>query len=74
VPYWDHYHRGNSKNDPCEFPVIRGEVWLTDEDGKLMTCGRPWSSVVHPPDQYQHWCGILEAGGDCDHDEDEGGY
>jgi hypothetical protein len=30
-------------------------------------CGLPASSVVHPPDQFRHWCSVLEAGGDCMH-------
>lgn len=33
-------------------------------------CNKPSSSVVHPPDQFRHWCSILEQGGDCMHFED----
>jgi hypothetical protein len=33
-------------------------------------CGASWTSAVHPPDQFRHWCSALEAGGDCMHFED----
>lgn len=49
------------------------EEW-TDEGPKMTTseraCGAPASSVLHPPDQFRHWCSALEAGYDCMHFED----
>lgn len=35
-------------------------------------CGADVNSVLHRPDQFRHWCGILEAGGDCMHGEMDG--
>lgn len=34
-------------------------------DGSEYKCNLPASSVLHPPDQFRHWCSTLEAGGDC---------
>ena len=42
--------------------------------GKDVPCGRPASSVVHPPDQFRHWCSSLEAGYDCNHPSESEDY
>jgi hypothetical protein len=42
------------------------------KDGSEYVCGREWTSAVHPPDQFRHWCSALEAGYDCMHFEDYG--
>lgn len=39
------------------------------KDGTTYICNRDWTSALHPPDQFRHWCSILEAGGDCMHFE-----
>lgn len=39
-------------------------------DGTTFTCGKRASSVLHPPDQFRHWCSALEDGYDCMHFED----
>jgi hypothetical protein len=41
------------------------------KDGTEYVCKQPFYSVLHPPDQFRHWCSILEAGGDCMHLEFE---
>ena len=40
------------------------------KDGTEYECGASWTSVLHPPDQFRHWCSALEAGYDCMHFED----
>lgn len=40
------------------------------KDGSQYKCNAEWFSVLHPPDQFRHWCGALEAGYDCMHFED----
>ena len=64
MTYWDHEHEADSRDDPCEAVLGR-------RDGSDYLCGRPWTSAVHPPDQYRHWCSVLEAGGDCMHFEED---
>jgi len=49
---------------------MRCQEVLTRRDGSTYICGLPWTSAVHPPDQYRHWCPALEAGGDCMHFEE----
>ena len=44
---------------------------MTRKDGTTYICGNPWTSVLHPPDQFRHWCSALENGYDCMHFEDE---
>lgn len=43
---------------------------MARKDGTTYKCGADWTSVLHPPDQFRHWCSALEAGGDCMHFED----
>jgi hypothetical protein len=49
----------------CAHEMIR-------KDGTEYKCNARPSSVLHPPDQFRHWCSALEAGGDCMHYEDYG--
>lgn len=71
MSYWHHYHKAENMNDPCEYPLVSKQDTLTlDETGGWRTCGQPWYSSQHPADQYRHWCAILEAGGDCEHEGD----
>jgi hypothetical protein len=48
------------------------EEW-TDKGPRMVTrervCGASWTSVLHPPDQFRHWCSALENGWDCMHFE-----
>ncbi len=60
--YSDHEHEAPNQTAPCEY-----EIPLSG--GGTRVCGADWSSVLHPPDQYRHWCSALEAGGDCVHEE-----
>jgi len=48
----------------------RCTVEMTRKDGSTYICGASWTSVLHPPDQFRHWCSALEAGYDCMHFED----
>lgn len=43
---------------------------MVRKDGSKYKCNASWTSVLHPPDQFRHWCSALEAGGDCMHFED----
>lgn len=43
------------------------EMWR--KDGTQYQCGASSTSVLHPPDQFRHWCSALEAGYDCMHFE-----
>jgi len=75
---------GRSECDCPEFPgPITEEIWVCahcKQDRfapqhmrrKEAPCGAPASSVLHPPDQFRHWCEALEAGYDCMHFEDDG--
>ena len=60
--YWDHEHTAARQGDPCRFLMMR-------RDGTEYECRADWTSVLHPADQYRHWCPALEAGGDCIHEE-----
>lgn len=62
--YSDHEHLAPSKDAPCEEIMYR-------RDGTSYQCKAPWTSVLHPPDQYRHWCSALESGYDCMHSEME---
>lgn len=57
--YYEHDHEAAERDLPCEALVTR-------RDGTSRKCGAEWTSVVHRPDQYRHWCSICEAGGDHD--------
>ena len=57
--YYEHDHKAANRDDPCEEVLTRG-------DGSTYTCRASWTSVLHRPDQYRHWCAICEAGGDHD--------
>ena len=46
-------------------------VEMRRRNGSTYKCGATWTSVLHPPDQFRHWCSALEAGGDCMHFEFE---
>jgi hypothetical protein len=71
MAYWHHYHRAKNMSDPCEYQMLTKQDTLAlDKTGKPRLCGAPWSSSLHPPDQYRHWCAVLAAGGDCNHEED----
>ena len=67
--YYDHEFEGEQYS-PCTYLVYKFDAEAQpDADGKkrsMQSCGAEWSSVVHPPDQFRHWCGICEAGGDHD--------
>ena len=58
----------NGKDSSSDGKCVVGE-WNNFRQ-KVIPCNREWYSVVHPPDQFRHWCSILEAGGDCMHLED----
>lgn len=65
-----HYHEAASQNDPCQYPVLRYPNREERAGGSTQKdfypCNAPWASVLHPPNQYRHWCSICEAGGDHD--------
>lgn len=63
MSYFDHEHTAERQSDPCEYV-------LTRKNGTTYKCGASWTSALHPPDQYRHWCAALEAGGDCIHEEE----
>lgn len=46
---------------------------MNRRDGTTYICGKSWTSVLHPPDQFRHWCSALENGYDCMHFEYEDG-
>jgi hypothetical protein len=47
----------------CKATMIR-------RDGSQYACRAPFSSVLHPQDQFgRHWCSALEQGYDCMHFE-----
>lgn len=66
------FYRGNHEFDNGVDDTSNGrcavEEWNKHLE-RLVPCGNEWTSVVHPPDQFRHWCGVLEAGGDCMHME-----
>ena len=59
MSYWHHEHEATRQEDPCEYLMAR-------KDGTAYRCGASWSSALHPPQQYRHWCAICEMGGDHD--------
>lgn len=65
--YADHEFDNGKDDTNNGFCVV--EEWNNFKQ-KMIPCNRTWTSVVHPPDQFRHWCSILEAGGDCMHMED----
>lgn len=79
VRYEDYGNGGGRSFCKCEH--FTSDDWVhetcrKDRDDILhnrriaLPCNREWTSAVHPPDQFRHWCSILEAGGDCMHMED----
>ena len=70
--YYEHDHTAKHQEDPCEFMVWRmpgqREIELgVDPYARVwFKCGLGWTSVVHRPDQYRHWCNACEVGGDHD--------
>jgi hypothetical protein len=60
--YYDHDFDngdgGKTNTGKCQELMFR-------RDGTEYTCNASWTSVVHPPDQFRHWCSALEQGYDC---------
>lgn len=74
-----HWHEFMGNRDLCDFALepygsICDEPRESREHQSFRLCGASWTSVLHPPNQFRHWCSILEAGGDCMHMEDEEAY
>ncbi len=65
--YYDHNFE-NGVDDGREGKCVVNE-WNKFKQ-ELVPCGRSWTSVVHPPDQFRHWCSALENGWDCMHFEE----
>lgn len=65
--YYDHEF-DNGKDDTREGTCVI-EQWNKFKQ-EMVPCGLTWTSAVHPPDQFRHWCSALEAGYDCMHFED----
>lgn len=61
---FDNGDGGKTDTGRCVEPMHR-------HDGSEYTCNAPASSVLHPPDQFRHWCAALEEGRDCMHFEDD---
>jgi hypothetical protein len=53
-------------HDGCSAP----EAAAIHQPKAYAPCGASWTSALHPPDQFRHWCSALEAGADCMHFED----
>ncbi len=71
--YFDHEHTAENQNNPCQYMMTNRSPQY-DGAGNLLpmtqyVCNASWTSSLHPPDQYRHWCAALEAGGDCIHEE-----
>ncbi len=69
--YSHHEHLAPGQHDPCQYLIRRGPNQAERATGETSVdyrpCNAAWSSVLHPPNQYRHWCAILESGGDCGH-------
>ena len=61
---FDNGDGGRTNTGRCKYPMRR-------KNGSEYRCNASWTSVLHPPDQFRHWCSTLEAGGDCMHFEFE---
>ena len=76
--YYDHEHEAPTQNAPCEYVTV-SRLLTREELGydppasvyprTTRQCGASWDSALHPPNQYRHWCAVLEAGRDCIHEE-----
>jgi len=67
MSYWLHDFESNTAPGTKEGTCA---VQMEKRDGSHYTCGSPWYSVLHRPDQFRHWCQDLEEGRDCMHFED----
>jgi hypothetical protein len=65
------YYRGDHEFDNGDggYSSVGKCAVEVDDEGRV--CGKVWTSAVHPPDQFRHWCSALEAGADCMHFEHE---
>jgi hypothetical protein len=61
---FDNGDGGKTEKGKCVVEMYR-------RDGTEYICNASASSVLHPPDQFRHWCSALEQGFDCMHLENE---